>query len=148
MIYLTLFTIGFMVATIVPFGSEMYFATLLAMNKYNSILFISLSVISKLSSKFLKRLFSVHGMRSSQGTSNLVQGRTDLYRVGNSLGTFHWVHVRIENHGFQRWQEVGFTTRAPPNGRFPGNFPFGRGKADPAPNCKISHYIKSQHLKI
>ena len=40
MIYLSLFTIGFMVATIVPFGSEMYFATLLAMNKYNSILLL------------------------------------------------------------------------------------------------------------
>ena len=40
MIYLSLFTVGFMVATIVPFGSEMYFATLLAMDKYNSVLLL------------------------------------------------------------------------------------------------------------
>ena len=29
MIYLSLFTVGFMVATILPFGSEIYFASLL-----------------------------------------------------------------------------------------------------------------------
>ena len=53
MIYLSLFTIGFMVATIVPFGSEMYFATLLAMNKYNSILLlIAVSIGNILGSVF------------------------------------------------------------------------------------------------
>ena len=36
MIYISLFTVSFMVATIVPFGSEMYFATLLSLNKYNN----------------------------------------------------------------------------------------------------------------
>ena len=40
MIYLSLFTLSFMVATIVPFGSEVYFATLLATNNYNSILLL------------------------------------------------------------------------------------------------------------
>ena len=37
MIYISLFTVAFMVATIVPFGSEMYFATLLSLNKYNKL---------------------------------------------------------------------------------------------------------------
>ena len=36
MIYISLFTVSFMVATIVPFGSEMYFGTLLSLNKYNN----------------------------------------------------------------------------------------------------------------
>ena len=36
MIYLSLFTVCFMVATIVPFGSEMYFGTLLSLEKYNN----------------------------------------------------------------------------------------------------------------
>tara|TARA_B100000029_G_scaffold196690_1_gene194720 strand:+ start:527 stop:961 length:435 start_codon:yes stop_codon:yes gene_type:complete len=40
MIYISLFTVAFMVATIVPFGSEMYFATLLSLNKYNNILLL------------------------------------------------------------------------------------------------------------
>tara|TARA_B100001540_G_scaffold152182_1_gene134816 strand:+ start:171 stop:605 length:435 start_codon:yes stop_codon:yes gene_type:complete len=40
MIYISLFTIAFMVATIVPFGSEMYFATLLSLNKYNNLLLL------------------------------------------------------------------------------------------------------------
>ena len=40
MIYISLFTVAFMVATIVPFGSEMYFATLLSFNKYNNLLLI------------------------------------------------------------------------------------------------------------
>ena len=53
MIYLSLFSIGFMVATIVPFGSEMYIATLLAMNKYNSILLlIAVSIGNILGSVF------------------------------------------------------------------------------------------------
>ena len=40
MIYLSLFTVSFLVATIIPFGSEMYFATLLAMGNYNSLLLL------------------------------------------------------------------------------------------------------------
>ena len=40
MIYISLFTVAFMVATIVPFGSEMYFVTLLSFNKYNNLLLI------------------------------------------------------------------------------------------------------------
>ncbi len=40
MIYISLFTVAFMVATIVPFGSEMYFATLLSLNKYNNLLLL------------------------------------------------------------------------------------------------------------
>ena len=40
MIYISLFTIAFMVATIVPFGSEAYFVTLLSMHKYNDLLLI------------------------------------------------------------------------------------------------------------
>ena len=38
MVYLSLFTVSFLVATIIPFGSEMYFATLLALDNYNSLL--------------------------------------------------------------------------------------------------------------
>ena len=40
MVYLSLFTVSFLVATIIPFGSEMYFATLLAMDNYNSLLLL------------------------------------------------------------------------------------------------------------
>ncbi len=40
MIYFSLFALSFMVATIVPFGSEVYFASLLAMEKYSSILLL------------------------------------------------------------------------------------------------------------
>ena len=40
MTYISLFTVSFMVATIVPFGSEIYFATLLAMNNHNSLLLL------------------------------------------------------------------------------------------------------------
>ena len=40
MVYLSLFTVSFLVATIIPFGSEMYFATLLAMGNYNSLLLL------------------------------------------------------------------------------------------------------------
>ena len=40
MIYLSLFVVSFMVATIVPFGSEIYFATLLSINEYNSLLLL------------------------------------------------------------------------------------------------------------
>ena len=40
MIYLPLFVVSFMVATIIPFGSEMYFATLLALDNYNSLLLL------------------------------------------------------------------------------------------------------------
>ena len=40
MIYISLFTVAFMVATIVPFGSEAYFVTLLSMDKYNDLLLI------------------------------------------------------------------------------------------------------------
>ena len=40
MIYLSLFFISFMVATIVPFGSEIYFGALLLTNEYNSFLLL------------------------------------------------------------------------------------------------------------
>ena len=40
MVYLSLFTVSFLVATIIPFGSEMYFATLLALDNYNSLLLL------------------------------------------------------------------------------------------------------------
>ena len=40
MVYLSLFTVCFLVATIIPFGSEIYFATLLAMGNYNSLLLL------------------------------------------------------------------------------------------------------------
>ena len=40
MIYLSLFIVSFMVATIVPFGSEIYFATLLSIHKYNYLLLL------------------------------------------------------------------------------------------------------------
>ena len=53
MIYLTLFTISFMVATIVPFGSEMYFGTLLSLGKYNNFfLLLSASLGNVLGSVF------------------------------------------------------------------------------------------------
>jgi membrane protein YqaA with SNARE-associated domain len=39
-IYLSLFAVGFIVATIIPFGSEVYFAYLLAMNQYNGLLLL------------------------------------------------------------------------------------------------------------
>ena len=35
MIYISLFVVAFMVATIIPFGSEAYFITLLTIGKYN-----------------------------------------------------------------------------------------------------------------
>ena len=40
MIYLSLFVVSFMVATIIPFGSEIYFASLLAMDNNNSLLLL------------------------------------------------------------------------------------------------------------
>ena len=40
MIYFSLFTLSFIVATIVPLGSEIYFATLLATGNYNSLLLL------------------------------------------------------------------------------------------------------------
>ena len=40
MIYLSLFAVGFIVATIIPFGSEVYFAYLLSMNQYNGLLLL------------------------------------------------------------------------------------------------------------
>ena len=53
MIYLSLLTVSFMVATIVPFGSEVYFATLLSLGKYNNfLLLISASVGNVLGSVF------------------------------------------------------------------------------------------------
>ena len=53
MIYLSLFTVSFMVATIIPFGSEMYFATLLSLGKYNSfLLLVSASIGNVLGSVF------------------------------------------------------------------------------------------------
>ena len=43
MIYLSLFAVGFMVATIIPFGSEVYFASLLAMKQYNGLLLLTVA---------------------------------------------------------------------------------------------------------
>ena len=40
MIYLSLFVVSFVVATIVPFGSEIYFATLLTIGNYNTLLLL------------------------------------------------------------------------------------------------------------
>ena len=40
MIYLSLFVVSFVVATIVPFGSEIYFTTLLSIDEYNSLLLL------------------------------------------------------------------------------------------------------------
>ena len=40
MIYISLFTLSFMVATIIPFGSEAYFVSLLAMEKHIPILLL------------------------------------------------------------------------------------------------------------
>jgi membrane protein YqaA with SNARE-associated domain len=40
MIYFSLFALSFIVATIVPFGSEVYFSSLLAMDTYSSILLL------------------------------------------------------------------------------------------------------------
>ena len=53
MIYLSVLTVSFMVATIVPFGSEVYFATLLSLGKYNNfLLLVSASVGNVLGSVF------------------------------------------------------------------------------------------------
>ena len=48
MVYLSLFTVSFLVATIIPFGSEMYFATLLAMGNYNSLLLLTVASIGNI----------------------------------------------------------------------------------------------------
>jgi len=40
LIYLSLFTLSFLVATIVPFGSEAYLSSLIISNKYNVILLL------------------------------------------------------------------------------------------------------------
>ena len=40
MIYLSLFFVSFMVATIIPFGSEIYFATVLTIGNYNTLLLL------------------------------------------------------------------------------------------------------------
>ena len=40
MIYFSLFTVCFLVATIIPFGSEAYSSSLLLSNKYNSLLLL------------------------------------------------------------------------------------------------------------
>ena len=40
MIYISLFVVAFMVATIIPFGSEAYFITLLTIGKYNHLLLL------------------------------------------------------------------------------------------------------------
>ena len=53
MIYLSLFLVAFMVATIIPFGSEAYFITLLSSAEYNNfILFIVVSIGNVLGSLF------------------------------------------------------------------------------------------------
>ena len=53
MIYLSLFAVCFIVATIIPFGSEVYFAYLLAMNQYNGlVLLIAASLGNVLGSVF------------------------------------------------------------------------------------------------
>ena len=48
MVYLSLFTVCFLVATIIPFGSEMYFAALLAMGNYNSLLLLIAAAIGNI----------------------------------------------------------------------------------------------------
>ena len=40
MLYISLFVVSFMVATIIPFGSEIYFASLLVMDNNNSLLLL------------------------------------------------------------------------------------------------------------
>ena len=53
MIYLSLFTVAFMVATIIPFGSEAYFITLLSLGEYNHFfLLIAASIGNVLGSLF------------------------------------------------------------------------------------------------
>ena len=53
LIYLSLFSLSFLVATIVPFASEAYLASLIATNKYNiALLMISASVGNILGSVF------------------------------------------------------------------------------------------------
>ena len=53
MIYLSLFTLSFIVATIIPFGSEAYLASLIILNKYNILLLlISASLGNVLGSVF------------------------------------------------------------------------------------------------
>ena len=53
MIYLSLFTLSFMVATIIPFGSEVYLVSLIISNKYNvALLLISASLGNVLGSVF------------------------------------------------------------------------------------------------
>ena len=48
MIYLSLFIVSFMVATIVPFGSEVYLAALLVMDNYNSLLLLIIASIGNI----------------------------------------------------------------------------------------------------
>jgi len=48
MTYLALFTLSFLVATIVPFGSEIYFSTLLVTNNYNSLLLLIVASIGNI----------------------------------------------------------------------------------------------------
>tara|TARA_B100001778_G_scaffold89325_1_gene72774 strand:+ start:187 stop:621 length:435 start_codon:yes stop_codon:yes gene_type:complete len=53
MIYFSLFVVAFMVATIIPFGSEVYFITLLSLGEYNTLfLLIVVSVGNILGSLF------------------------------------------------------------------------------------------------
>ena len=53
MIYLSLFTVAFMVATVIPFGSEAYFITLLSLGEYNHFfLLIAASIGNVLGSLF------------------------------------------------------------------------------------------------
>ena len=40
MIYISLFIVAFTVATIIPFGSEAYFITLLSLGEYNNLLLL------------------------------------------------------------------------------------------------------------
>ena len=48
MIYLSLFTLSFMVATIIPFGSEAYLAILIISNKYNILLLLFVASIGNI----------------------------------------------------------------------------------------------------
>ena len=48
MIYLSLFVVSFMVATIIPFGSEIYFATLLTIGNYNTLLLLIVASIGNI----------------------------------------------------------------------------------------------------
>ena len=48
MLYISLFVVSFMVATIIPFGSEIYLAALLVIDNYNSLLLLIIASIGNI----------------------------------------------------------------------------------------------------